>query len=204
MERNGIKAETWIAAHHPSQKEWVARQKGIFSRNYADDLRSCDPETANLELSRDGLYEVLPHKLFFKGNELQGINQVDFEWTDRVLKQRVERIKTVFLPFDSSYFNHSLALEQEVNESLAAKTSLLLQAFTGKDFSSESNPYIRTMAPMLLQAAHLRGNYPVLCRIISCVLGYPLITLLLWWAVRRWFKDIPLDGEGKRGGEDRQ
>ena len=38
----------------------------------------------------------------------------------------------------------------------------------------------------------------------SCVLGYPLITLLLWWAVRRWFKDIPLDGEGKRGGEDRQ
>ena len=38
----------------------------------------------------------------------------------------------------------------------------------------------------------------------SCVLGYPLITLLLWWAVRRWFKDIPLDGEGKRGGEERQ
>ncbi len=32
----------------------------------------------------------------------------------------------------------------------------------------------------------------------SCVLGYPLITLLLWLAVRRWFKDVPLDGDPER------
>ena len=172
MERNGIKAETWIAAHHPSREEWIARQKGIFSRNYSEDLRSCNPDTANVELSRDGLYEILPNKLFFKGTELQGINQVDFEWTDRVLKQRVERIKTVFLPFDSSYFNHSLALEKKVNESLAEKTSLLLKTFVGEDFTSDRNPYIRLMAPMLLQAASLRGRYAVLSRIITCVLGY--------------------------------
>ncbi len=38
----------------------------------------------------------------------------------------------------------------------------------------------------------------------SCVLGYPLITLLLWIAVRRWFKDIPLDGGSKSSGGDRQ
>lgn len=173
MERNGIKAETWITAHHPSQKEWIARQKGIFYRNYSDDMYSCDPETASVELSRDGLYEILPNKLFFKGNELQGVDKSDFEWTDRVLKQRVERIKTVFLPFDTSYFNHSLALEQEVNESLAEKTSLLLKTFVGKDYSNDRNPYIRKMAPMMLQAARLRGKYPVLCRMITCVVGYP-------------------------------
>ena len=28
----------------------------------------------------------------------------------------------------------------------------------------------------------------------SCILGYPVITFLLWYAVRRWFADIPLDG----------
>ena len=36
----------------------------------------------------------------------------------------------------------------------------------------------------------------------SCVLGYPLVSLLLWVVVRRLFKDIPLDpgpnqGEGE-------
>lgn len=173
MERNGIKAETWIAAHHPSQREWIAHHKGIFTRNYADDLRSCDPETTNVELSRDGLYEILPQKLFFRGNELQGSDKSDFEWTEKVLRQRLERIKTVLLPFDTSYFNLSLALEQEVNESLAEKTSLLLRSFVGKDYASDRNPYIRKMAPMMLQAARLRGKYPVLCRIITCVLGYP-------------------------------
>ena len=170
MERNGIKAETWLAAHHPSQKEWIARKKGIFSRNYADDLRSCDLPFTSVELSRDGLYEILPDALFFKGNELS--NAADFDWVDKVLKQRLERIKTVLLPFDSSFFNHSLALEQELNSALAAKTHLLLQTFVDDDYTNESNPYIRKMAPLLIQAARLRGNYPVLCQIITCVLGY--------------------------------
>lgn len=171
MEPHDIKAETWVAAHYPSQREWIAHHKGIFTRNYADDMRSCDPQTTVVELSRDGLYEILPNKLFFNGTELQGINQSDFEWTHRVLKQRVERIKTVFLPFDTSFFNHSLALEQELNAYLADKINVLLKAFIGEDYSNDRNGYIRRMAPMVLQAAHLRGKYAVLCKIITCVLG---------------------------------
>lgn len=173
MERNGIKAETWVTAHYPFQKEWIVRDRGIFSRNYAEDLRTCNPEEPSVELSRDGLYEILPNALFFRGNELKGIDKSDFGWVDKVLKQRLERIKTVLLPFDSSFFNHSLALEQEVNATLAAKTDLLLRTFVGNDFHNESNPYIRKMAPLLLQTARLRGDYPLLSRILTCVLEYP-------------------------------
>lgn len=172
MERNGIKAETWLAATHPSQREWVARTKGIFSRDYAEDLRSCDPEQSSVELSRDGLYEILPNGLFFKGTELQGVDPSDFAWTERVLKQRYERIKTALLPFDSSYFNHSLALEHQLNDTLAEKNDLLLQTLTGKDFSEEHNPYIRPMALMLLQAARIRGDYRFLSKYITLILGY--------------------------------
>ena len=171
MERNGIKAETWVLAHYPFQKEWIAHERGIFSRNYAEYLRSCDPQASRVELSRDGMYEILPNALFFKGNELESTNKSDFEWVDKVLKQRLERIKTVMLPFDSSFFNHSLALEREVNTALAGKTGMLLQTFFGDDFTKESNPYIRKMAPLLIQAARLRGKYPELCKIITCVLG---------------------------------
>ena len=36
----------------------------------------------------------------------------------------------------------------------------------------------------------------------SCVLGWPVITILLWLAVRRFFCDIPLEGndEGDEAG----
>ncbi len=40
----------------------------------------------------------------------------------------------------------------------------------------------------------------------SCVLGWPVITFLLWAVVRRYFCDMPLDdeagGDGKEEGED--
>ena len=172
MERNGIKAETWLSVTHPSQRDWVARTKGIFSRDYAEDLRSFDSEEASVELSRDGMYETLPNGLFFKGTELQGIDPSDFVWTEKVLQQRRERIKTALLPFDSSYFNHSLALEHTLNETLAEKNKLLLKTLTGKDYSDEHNPYIRLMAPLLAQAAHIRGSYRFLCKYITLILGY--------------------------------
>lgn len=172
MEGKEIKAETWLSASHPTQKEWIAHTKGIFSRDYAEDLRSCNAENASVELSRDGLYEILPNGLFFKGNELQGVNESDFEWTEKVLKQRRERIKTVLLPFDSSYFNHSLALEREVNETLADKDKTLLQTFFGDEFTDQRDPYVRKMMPLMPQVARVRGDYRFLCKAITLILGF--------------------------------
>ena len=40
----------------------------------------------------------------------------------------------------------------------------------------------------------------------SCVAGYPVVTLILWLVVRRWFADIPLDvseGDGDDMNEDK-
>jgi len=172
MGNDGIKAETWLTVHYPFQKEWIVRQKGIFSRNYAEDLRSCHPDEPSVELSRDGMYEILPNALFFTGRELLGKDDSDFGWTERILKQRLDRIKTVMLPFDSSFFNHSLELEKTVNETLTDKTSIVLETFFGYDISKDSNPYIRKMAPLVAQAARLRGDYGTLCKAISCILGY--------------------------------
>lgn len=35
----------------------------------------------------------------------------------------------------------------------------------------------------------------------SCVLGYPVVSLLLWLVVRRFFKDIPLDPDSAPGAD---
>lgn len=172
MEGKNFKAETWISVHYPFRKEWIVRQKGIFSRNYSGDIRSCSPDEAHVELSRDGLYEILPNALFFTGRELIGKDDTDFKWTEKILKQRFDRIKTVMLPFDSSYFNHTLALENTVNANIGDKTKTLLQTIVGNDFSNESDPYIKQMSPYTLQAATLRGDYRTLCRLMTLILGY--------------------------------
>lgn len=184
MEHKELKAETWLAAHYPSQKEWLVHHKGIFSRNYADDLRECHPEQATLELSRDGLYEILPNGLFFTGRELTNKDQEDFRWGEHVLKQRLERIKTVFQPFDSSFFNHSLALENQLNATLAEKKEVLLNDFLDVDLSKERNPYIKKMASIVAQAARIRGDYRFLCKILNCILGYKTTYKLLKGRVR--------------------
>ena len=36
----------------------------------------------------------------------------------------------------------------------------------------------------------------------SCVLGYPVMSLILWIVVRRFFADIPLDEKKGRSGEE--
>ncbi len=172
MESKDIKAETWLSVHYPFKKEWIVRQKGIFSRNYSGDFCSCSPESVSVELSRDGLYEILPNALFFTGRELQDKDDTDFKWTERVLRQRLDRIKTVMLPFDSEYFNSTLALEKEVNETVGAKIPTLLQVLVGDDFTNESDPYITKICPFTLQAARLRGNYRTLCRLMTFILGY--------------------------------
>ena len=172
MDNSIIKAETWITVNHPSVEEWQAQYKGIFSRNYSGDLRSCEAENNTIELSRDGLYEILPNMLFFTGNELLGKDAEDFKWTERVLKQRKERIKNVMMPLDSYYFNDSISLEKTLNDVIDKKTFILLQTLTGIDFSKEANPFIRKMAPAILQVAKLRGDYRFLCRMMTIVLGY--------------------------------
>lgn len=172
MERNDIKAETWITVHYPSQKEWIVKHKGIFSRNYSSDLRECNPEELTLELSRDGLYEILPNGMFSTGRELLNLDKEDHKWTDKVLQQRVERIKTAFMPFDSTYFNLSLALESQLNHTLVEKNEVILKDFLGVTIENDQNPYIRLMAPMVSHAAQIRGDYRFLCKLISIVVGF--------------------------------
>jgi uncharacterized membrane protein YhdT len=37
----------------------------------------------------------------------------------------------------------------------------------------------------------------------SCILGYPIITFMLWYVIRHFFKDIPLDEESRSGDSDK-
>ena len=47
-----------------------------------------------------------------------------------------------------------------------------MKDFLGLDLSQEKNPYVRKLAPMAAQAAHIRGDYRFICNALGCALGY--------------------------------
>ena len=65
QEKQELKAEVLLSTYYPDVKEWDAQYGSFFSRNYSGDLRECHPDMRTIELSRNGIYDLLPEKLFF-------------------------------------------------------------------------------------------------------------------------------------------
>ena len=58
-------AELLLSVYFPNVKSWNASYGSFFSRNYSGDLRSVHADTNTVTLSRNGLYDILPEKMFF-------------------------------------------------------------------------------------------------------------------------------------------
>lgn len=164
-------AELQLATYFPNITEWVADCKNDFRRNYFNDLSACKPNQCKAILSRNGIFEVLPERLFFKENIIPFRDRRDFEDLVNKLKTRKKHYKGFFLPFDSILFNYSLRLSEKVTELIGDKNKLLLQRIFDYNIDTEANPYIRLLAPLLLQATALRGDFIKLTRILTTIIG---------------------------------
>ena len=78
-------AEQLLAVYYPDIKEWTANYGSFFSRNYGGDLKECDPNMKKVSLSRNGLYDILPEKMFFENIERDGRRFARFTEIDKSL-----------------------------------------------------------------------------------------------------------------------
>ena len=101
-------AEQLLAVYYPNIKEWTAEYGSFFTRNYAGDLKECDPNAKKVSLSRNGIYDILPEKMFFDPNELKNKESRAFALRTAELYEEERNIQSYFLPFDSYFFNRSL------------------------------------------------------------------------------------------------
>lgn len=163
-------AELQLATFFPEISEWNAVLESYFSRNYSFDLRDCLPNQQKVMLSRNGIYDVLPEKLFFGENILRFKDKSELSELVTKMHDEKEKIRDYLLPFDSTLFSYSFRLQKNVTQVVTNKHKLLLKHFFDYDIDAETNPYIRLLAPLLLQAKDLRGDFERLTHILTAII----------------------------------
>lgn len=170
IEKQELKAELLLSTYFPDVGEWDANYGSFFSRNYSGDLRSVHEETQTVELSRNGLYDLIPEKLFFNEEELRFLETRDLAFKLSEVYEEEKNIKAYFKPFDSYFFNQSLRLQKIGTHMLDNKSKLLLKVLFDYDIEAEENPYVRMLAPLLTHVADIRADIDLIAKILSTIL----------------------------------
>lgn len=170
LENQELSAELLLATYHPDIDDWTVEYGSFFSRNYSGDLKSCDANQHQISLSRNGLYDILPEKIFFNPEELRFKESRDLAIHLSELYEEEKNIKAYFRPFDSFFFNRSLAVNNSVSRILDNKTKLMLRLLFDYDIEAETNPYVKLMAPMLLNVTDIRSDLKLIASILSSIL----------------------------------
>jgi len=178
-----IKAEP-IIANNPEAKFRI-NARGCFYRNFNEDIiesSNYNNNTIEVNLSRDGIFHLLPESLFFSENRLlikkrkrnknSDIIQED-AIKEEIKKQNIDRkqLLVFFKYFDNKYFNSNILLEKCIYEIENNSFNILLNNFFDFDLTNEENQYIKKMAPLLIHADKIRGELFLLQKILSNVLN---------------------------------
>lgn len=164
-----ISAELLLNLLYPGQADqWIARNRGTFYRNYSADVLTIDEEFHEVELSRDGYLKLLPQGLLALDSEFKG-GEFSDKYEDTARRQRI--LQEAFMPFDTLAFRRRLRIEQKVSELLNDKVDYLLRTFFGYDRTSETNPYVKTIAVALPYAHELRANVRLMRGLLQAVMG---------------------------------
>ncbi len=181
-----IKAESIIAVMYDDTNPEI-RAQGCFYRNYCEDIirigNESDRESIVVELSRDGIYHLLPETLFFLENRLlikkkKSINNTEIAnesaIKEEVKKQNAEKkyLSIFFKIFDTKYFETSLHLEKELFEIENKQTRLILKYFFEYDLNKENDPFVKRIAPFIIHSSQIRGDLILLPEILSSALNH--------------------------------
>jgi len=142
--------------------------RGAFSRNYSGDLIGISNKEA--ELSRNGIFHLLPEGLFFENNRIRDIIKNSFDEKYRQFKNEKREILSFFQPFDTEYFKLSLSLEENLNTVVEQGNVIFSNIFLSETDTTINNDYISKIKKLLPFVSQLRGNFPVLIDILKYIL----------------------------------
>lgn len=163
-------AELLLSVYFPNVKSWNASYGSFFSRNYSGDLRSVRADTNTVTLSRNGLYDILPEKMFFDVEELRFKESRDLAQRIEEIYEEEKNIQDFFMPLDSFFFNQSCKYHAKTAELLNNKEKWLLKLLFDYDIEAEENPYVQQIAPLLLHVTEIRADLDLIVQILSEIL----------------------------------
>ena len=169
-ENKELLAELLLSVYFPNVKNWDASYGSFFSRNYSGDLRSVHADTRTVTLSRNGLYDILPEKMFFDVEDLRFRESRDLAQRIDEIYEQEKNIKDYFMPLDSYFFNQSCHFHATAADLVDNEAKWLLKLLFDYDIDAEENPYIRQMAPLLLHVTEIRADLDLISKILAEIL----------------------------------
>lgn len=164
-----IRAEVLLNRLYPElEQKWRVRNMGTFYRNYTQDILFMDEETDEVELSRDGLLNLLPEGLYNRQNELKG---EDMRAKFKELEQRLHLLREAFMPIDTFWFKQNLFVERQVCELLEQKLEYVLRTYFGFDLANEQDPLVKQVAVILPFVNRKRGDFGFVRQLLETLLN---------------------------------
>ena len=163
-----IKAEVLLNYLYPElDSRWKPHFMGSFYRNYNQDILFLNEETGDIDLTRNGLIDLLPQGVY--------ATQADLKGKDRTAKlkeieSRVRLMREAFLPFDIYWFKEKLLVERHVSVLLEEKLAYVLKAYFDFDIAKETNPLVREAAVILPFVSRKRGDFGFVKLLLSALM----------------------------------
>jgi hypothetical protein len=141
-------------------------------------VREEDDKTV-IELSRDGVFQLLPEGLFFEEEHLKKKNKsgYDFKKEQAEIEKLKKSILSFFNPFDAQYFNLSLEMEKKLNAIDQERNDISAKAFGIEPEIDTDNEYILKLKKLLPFASYLRGNLTLLTDMLKNVFSVEKIEI---------------------------
>jgi len=166
--------------------------RSAFSRNYRKDILHEEvvpgeedvPEAITWQLSRDGLYDLLPEGLFHQPQNRKAFRRTD-EMIDEYKRQKREEkeARTFFLPFEQAFYGQRLLLEQQEQQALTGFTGRqqqqLLQQFWGVKVPL-SPSQLSALMHVLPLAQRIIGEWELVEQCFEAILGVPVHLKRSW------------------------
>jgi len=169
---SNIRAEVLLPIVLDNWEEYSVRKAGLFFKGYMPDVLSIEPGTRTVELSRDGLMQMLPEAMFFREEYLRE-NIAD----EDALKEKIEMLKMqhqqmsiFFKAFDTCFARQEMHLHHILEDAECNGEEIILREMYGVDLSKERDPNVRKLAQLLLIGPEIKGNIGLLAFCVGGIL----------------------------------
>lgn len=168
---DNIRAEFAATQLYEGLEGYSIKKSGAVYKGYCPDLLSVEPRLQTAELSRNGLFQMLPEALFFREDYLRSAKPYD-EKKSRIelLKKQKSYYSTYFEAFDTLFFRQEVATQLAVDSAEENQAALIIKEVYGIDVSRMRNPYLKSLALLLLDIDVLKGNIPMLTFCVRSIL----------------------------------
>jgi hypothetical protein len=163
----------------------VVQTKGVFKRPFSKDVlgvelrgkKSGNKETLYIDISREGLYDMLPEGLFHQTVTKTFKTTQDSVEEFRQHRREEKEARNFFLPLEQEFYRLRMLLELEERKALFAFTDPshqgLFTRFWGKQpvLNQQQSAIFFFLLPLFY---HIVGNLPLTALCFEAILGQPV------------------------------